>query len=149
MKRRTLKITVIAVILISSLVAGLLWFEIAGSKSYTYPISVGEKIYIITIVTNWNSAPKVDLSNSSLTNLKYVSVDFFGSCEKTVLFKITIPTDLLWGNISLIWKYYEQSPDRYSLSNNGTYNSVQMTFTFKPYASGIGHFEIHGTEGAW
>ena len=146
MKRRTLTITAIAVILILSLVAGLLWFEIADSKLYTYHISVGEKTYIIIIVTNWNSAPKVDLSNSSLTDLKYVSVDFFGSCEKTVFFKITIPTDLLWGNISLIWKYYVQLPDRYVLSNDRTTNSLQMTFN---HVAADEHFEIRGTEGAW
>jgi hypothetical protein len=146
MNQRTLTITVIAVILILSLAAGLLWFEIAGSKLYTYHISVGEKTYIITVVTNWNSAPKVELSNSSLSDLKYVSVDFFGSYEKNVFFKITIPTDLLWGNISLIWKYYVQSPDRYKLSNDGTHNSLQMTFN---HVAADEHFEIHGTEGAW
>ncbi len=146
MKRRTLTITAIAVILILSIVAGLIWFEIAGSKLYTYPISVGEKTYIIAIVTNWNSAPRVELSNSSLSDLKYVSVDFFGSYEKNVFFKITIPTDLLWGNISLIWKYYVQSPDRYVFSNDGTHNSVQMTFN---HAAADEHFEIRGTEGAW
>ena len=144
MKRRKLTITVTAVILILSLVAGLLWFEIAGYKLYTYHISVGERTYIITVVTNWNSAPRVGLSNSSLTDLKYVSVDFFESYEKTVFFKITIPTDLLWGNISLIWKYYEQNPDRYTLSNNGTHNSIQMSFT---HTATDEHFEIHGTEG--
>ena len=146
MKRRTLTITVIAVILILSLVAGLLWFEIAGSKLYTYHISVGEKTYIITVVTNWNSAPRVELSNSSLSDLKYVSVDFFGLYEKIVFFKITVPTDLLWGNISLLWKYYVQSPDRYTLSNDGTLNSLQMTFN---HVAADEHFEIHGTEGAW
>jgi len=146
MKRRTLTITVIAVILILSLTAGLLWFEIAGSKLYTYHISVGEKTYIITVVTNWNSAPRVELSNSSLSDLKYVSVDFFGYYEKTVFFKITIPTDLLWGNISLIWKYYVQSPDRYTLSNDGINNFLQMTFN---HVAADEHFEIRGTEGAW
>ena len=146
MKRRTLTITIIAVILISSLVAGLLWFEIAGNKLYTYHISVGEKTYIITVVTNWNSAPRVELSNSSLSDVKYVSVDFFGSYEKNVFFKITIPTDLLWGNISLIWKYYIQSPDRYTLSTDGTDNSLQMTFN---HVAADEHFEIHGTEGSW
>ena len=147
MKRRTLTITVIAVILILSLVSGLLWFEIAtGSKLYTYHISVGEKTYIITVVTNWNSAPRVELSNSSLSDLKYVSVDFFGYYEKTVFFKITIPTDLLWGNISLIWKYYVQSPDRYTLSNDGINNFLQMTFN---HVAADEHFEIRGTEGAW
>jgi len=146
MNRRTLTITVITVILILSLAAGLLWFETTGSKLYTYPISVGEKTYTITIVTNWNSAPKVNLSNSSLTDLKYISIDFIGSIEKTVFFKITIPTDLLRGNISLIWKYYIQSPDRYTLSNDGTNNSLQMTFN---HVAADEHFEIHGTEGSW
>jgi hypothetical protein len=146
MNQRTLTITVIAVILILSLVAGLLWFEIAGNKLYTYHISVGEKTYIITVVTNWNSAPRVELSNSSLSDLKYISVDFLGSCEKTVFFKITIPTDLLWGNISLIWKYYLQSPDRYTLSNDSTHNSLQMTFN---HVAADEHFEIRGTEAAW
>ena len=146
MKRRTLAITVVAVILILSLAAGLLWFELAGSKLYTYPISVGEKTYIITVLTNWNSAPKVELSNSSLTDLKYISVDFFGSHEKNVFFKITIPTDLLWGNISLVEKYYVLSPDHYTLSNDGTHNSVQMKFN---HIATDEHFEIHGTQGAW
>lgn len=147
MKLRTLKITVIAVILSLSLVSVLLWFEVAtGSKLYTYHISVGEKTYIITVLTNWNSAPRIELSNSSLADLKYVYVNFFGSYEKNVFFKITVPTDLLWGNTSLIWKYYIQSPDRYTLSNDGTHNSLQMTFN---YVAADEHFEIRGTEGAW
>jgi hypothetical protein len=147
MKRMTLAITVIAVILILSLVSGLLWFKIAtGSKLYTYHISVGENTFIITVATNWNFAPRVELSNSSLSDLKYVSVDFFGSYEKNVFFKIAIPTDLLWGNISLIWKYYIVSPDRYTLSTDGTHNALQMTFN---HVATDEHFEIRGTEGAW
>jgi hypothetical protein len=133
-------------ILVMAIVAGFLWFETAGSKLYTYPIVVGEKTYIIDVVTNWSSAPKVYLSNSSLTDLKYVSVDFIGSFRKTVFFKIAIPTDLLWGNISLVWKYYEQNPDHYTISNNGTYISIQMKFS---HIATNEHFEIRGTEGAW
>ena len=146
MKRMPLTISVVAVILILSLVAGLLWFEVTGNKLYTYHVSDGEKTYIITVLTNWNSAPRVDLSNSSLSDLKYVSVDFFGSYEKNVFFKITVPTDLLWGNISLVWKYYIQSPDRYTLSNDGTHNFVQMTFN---HIAADEHFEVRGTEGDW
>jgi hypothetical protein len=145
-KRRIIAATTIILIAISLGVAGTLWGERAGSNLYTYPISVGEKTYTITVVTNWNPMPKVDLSNSTLSDLKYVDVDFIGSARKTVFFKITIPTDLLWGNISLIWKYYEQNPDRYTLSNNGTYNSVQMTFTHMAMDE---HFEIRGTEASW
>jgi hypothetical protein len=142
-----------AILLIAvSLTAGILLFNFAGdqeaiTKLYTYPVLVGEKTHIITVRTNWTSEPKVYLSNSSLTDpLKYVSVDFMGSSRKTVFFNVTIPTDLLWGNISLVAKYYEQNPDRYSLSNNGTHNSVEMTFT---HIALIEHFEIRGTEAAW
>jgi hypothetical protein len=76
---------------------------------------------------------------------KYVNCDFIGPNRQTVNFNITIPTNLIEGNISLIWKYYEQNPDRYTLSNNGTHNSIQMSFT---HTATDEHFEIHGTEGA-
>jgi hypothetical protein len=115
---------------------------------YTYPVSVGEKTYIITVSTNWTSSPKVDLAPET-DPLKYVSIVFSNWSEETVFFNVTIPTDLLWGNISLVWKYYEQSPDRYTLSNNGTHNSVAMSCIIKPYFSGMGYFMIRGTEGAW
>jgi hypothetical protein len=150
-KRAFVAATTISLIAVS-LVAGILLFNFAGdqeaiSKLYTYPVSVGEETHIITVRTNWTSEPKVYLSNSSLTDpLKYVSVDFMGSSRETVFFNITIPTDLFWGNISLVWKYYEQNPDRYTLSNNGTHNSVEVTFT---HIATIEYFEIRGTEGAW
>jgi hypothetical protein len=152
MKRAIIFATTISLIAVS-LVAGILLTGSAGgqkavSKLYTYPVSVGEKAYIITVRTNWTSEPKVDLSPET-DNLKYISVDFTGWSREAVFFNITVPTDLLWGNISLIRKYYVQSPDLYTLSNNGTHNSVQMTCVFTPYFSGVGHFEIRGTEGAW
>jgi hypothetical protein len=151
-KRKFVAAKAISLIAVS-LFAGILLFDTAAnkeavSKAYSYPVLVGEKTYIITVKTNWTPEPKVDLSPEN-DYLKYVSVDFTGSSGKNVFFNATIPTDLLWGNITLFWKYYEQNPNRYTLSNDGTHNSVQMTFTFTPYFSGVGHFEIHGTEGAW
>jgi hypothetical protein len=148
MKRKALTLTLEVVILITTLLAGFLWVDLAGdkeaaSKLYTYPVSVGEKTYIITVRTNWTSAPKVYLPEQES---KYVNCDFIGSSRETVSFNISIPTDLIWGNISIVWKYYEQNADRYTLSNNGTHNSIQMTFNH--IATGE-HFEIHGTEGAW
>jgi hypothetical protein len=68
------------------------------------------------------------------------------SWDRNVFFNITIPTDLIWGNISVIWKYYEQSADRYTLSYNSTHFSVQMTLN---HTATIEHFEIRGTKGAW
>jgi hypothetical protein len=146
MKRKTLALTLVVVILIIALLAGFLWVDLAGekeaaSKLYTYPVSVGEKTYIITVSTNWTSAPKVYLPE---IESKYVNCDFIGPNRETVGFNITIPTELIGGNISLIWKYYEQNPNRYILSNNGTHNSIQMTFI---HTATVEHFEIHGTEG--
>jgi len=153
MKRAVLALTLAVLILITSIVAGILLVDLTGneevvSKLYNYPISVGEKTYIVTVSTNWTSSPNVDLSPET-DPLKSVSVVFSDWSEETVFFNVTIPTDLLWGNITLIWKYYEQSPDRYILSNNGTHNSVAMTCIIKPYFSGMGYFMIRGTEGVW
>ncbi len=139
----------------TSLSAGILWAYLSGNqnppgKLYSYSVLAGEKNYPMTVETNWGTSPVVSLSNTSLSDEHFVSLDFFnGTSKKTVAFNITIPTDLLWGNISLVWKYYVQSPDRYTLSNNGTHFSVQMTFDYQPFFSGIGHFEVRGTGGAW
>ena len=148
MKRKALALTLVAVILIIALLAGFLWVDLTGnkevvSKLYTYPVLVGEKTYIITVSTNWTSAPKVYLPE---IDSQYVCCDFIGPNRETVGFNITVPTDLIWGNISLVWKYYEQNSDRYTLSNNGTHNSIQMTFN---HTATVEHFEIRGTEGAW
>jgi len=148
MKRTVLALTLAVLILITSIVAGILLVDLTETKeavikSYIYPVSVGEKTYIITVSTNWTSAPKVYLPE---IDSKYVCCDFIGPNRETVGFNITVPTDLIWGNISLVWKYYEQDADRYTLSNNGTHNSVQMTFN---HTATVEHFEIRGTEGVW
>ncbi len=139
-------LTLGVVILITALLAGFLWVDLArekkaSSKLYTYPISVGEKTYTITVSTNWTSAPKVYLPE---IDSKYVNCDFIGPKRETVGFNITVPTDFIGGSISLVWKYYVQNVDRYVLSNNGTHNSLQMTFN---HTATVEHFEIHGTEG--
>lgn len=117
---------------------------------YTYPFAVKEKTYIVTIETNWTAqkAPTVSLSDTSLTPYS-LTLHFLGGSKETITYNITIPTDLLSGDISLIWKYYVQKPDRYILTNNGTANTLNMTFNYEPYFSGIGYFQILGTDGAW
>jgi hypothetical protein len=146
MKRTALTLTLVLLILITAIVVGILLVDLAGDeesvgKLYTFPVSVGEKTYIISVNTNWISAPEVYLPEF---DSKYVCCDFRGPLRATVFFNITVPTDLIWGNISLVWKYYEQNADRYTLSNNGTHNSVQMTFY---HTAVVEHFEIRGTEG--
>ena len=148
MKRTTLALTLVLLILITAIAAGILLVNLAkdeeaAPKLYTCPVSVGEKTYIIMVETNWTSTPKVYLPEF---DSKYVSVDFMGPERATFFFNVTIPADLIWGEISLICKYYELSADRYTMSNNGTHISVQMTFY---HTATIEHFEIRGTEGAW
>jgi hypothetical protein len=144
---KSLLIGFLAILVIGSLiVAGIILVdleedEVSLGKLYTFPISVGEKTYIITVRTNWTSAPEVYLPEIPMN---YVSVDFRGPLRATVFFKVTIPADLIWGEISVIWKYYEQSDDRYTLYYNGTHHSVQMTFY---HTAVVEHFEIRGTEG--
>lgn len=84
MTRKMLALITAVLLLVVILVTGILWFELTVNNRYTYPISVGQKTYIITVLTNWNSAPKVDLSES---NLKFVSIDFVGSFRELVSFK--------------------------------------------------------------
>ena len=145
------KLIVVAATLVIavSLAAGTLLASLGASTPnlFTYPLSVEDKNYVITVETNWNAeiAPTVSLLNYSYG----IELYFRGGTEKTISYIITIPTDLLWGNISLVWKYYLQDPDRYTLSSNSTHNSLQMTFDYSPFFSGSGYFEIKGTEGAW
>ncbi len=146
MKRKKIAIILAAILAIVSIAAGFLWFEIAGNKLYTYNLVVAQKNYTVSVSTNWNSTPKLYLSNSSLTSLKYISIDFIGSCRKTVTFKVTFPTDLLWGNLSLVWKYYQQNPDRYEITSNGDNTAIEMTFD---HIATDEHFEIHGTQAIW
>lgn len=150
-------IVVAAILLIAiSLAAGILYacLEVDREEEtnlFTYPLSVRDKTFIVTVETNWNAErmPSVTLLNVSDVTRHSVELYFLGGSKKTISYNITIPNDLLWGNISLVWKYYLQDIDRYTLSNNGTHNSLQMTFEYVPPFSGIGYFEIIGTEGAW
>jgi hypothetical protein len=145
-----------ALVLLTSsiIVAGILLDDlgkgnVSDIKLYTYPLADGDKTFIVTLETNWTEEPepKVTLINSSDPNQYAIELYFHGGTEKTITYNITIPTDLLGGDISLIWKYYLQDPDRYTLSNNSTHNSLQMTFDYNPYFSGRGYFVIKGTEG--
>ena len=146
MRRKNLAMAISIMLAIASLTAGFLWFEIAANKLYTYNLTVAQRNFTVSISTNWNSAPELHLSNSSLTSLRYISIDFVGFCRKTVTFKVTFPTDLLWGNLSLVWKYYQQSSNRFEVSNIGDKTSIQMTYN---HIATDEHFEIRGTEAFW
>jgi hypothetical protein len=144
MKKRKLIILLAAVGLILTFAAGLFWYDLNATRIYTYPISTEQKNYTVTVETNWNSAPEISL-DTSVSNRHAVDLDFSGSCKKTVFFNITIPATLLSGNITLIWKYYPLNTSQYTLSNNGTHNSVWFKFDYTGSLSGEGHFELVGT----
>ena len=150
----------IAVILLTSsiIVVGLLGAlgkgDVSDSKLYTYPLSVVDKTFIVTVETNWNAelAPEVSLLNSSDPNETLIGLYFRGitynniTTWETITYNITIPIELLGEDISLIRKYSPQDPSRYILSSNSTHNSLQMTFDYSPFFSGSGYFIIKGTE---
>lgn len=145
MKRALLALTLVAIILVT-IVTGILLVDWKGAeegKLYTYPLSVGEETYIVTVRSNYSSAPEVSYSSYPLLSNYFVSVDFRGDPENSFC-NVTIPTDLIWGEISVIDKYYIMSVDRYTVSNNGTHNSVYFPFN---HPALVKHFEIRGTEG--
>jgi len=154
-KRKIIVVLAIFLIVIS-LGVGSFLANLEKTNVFTYPLSVGDKTYVVTVETNWNAerAPSVTLLNSSEPNRYSIELYFLGRTVKdigweNITYTITIPTDLLWGNISLIHKYSLVDPERYTLINNGTHNSLKMTFEYEYHFSGIGYFEILGTEGAW
>jgi hypothetical protein len=73
------------------------------SKVYTYSLSDGDKTFIVTLKTNWNEepTPTVSLLNYSDPNQRAIELYFRGGTEKIITYNITIPNDLLTGDISL------------------------------------------------
>ena len=64
---------------------------------------------------------------------------------ETAFCNVTIPNDLIWGKLSLVFKYYEMDENYYTKTSNSTHTS----FYFEYYQIAlIKHFELKGTEGA-
>ena len=137
-------IVFLTILIIGSLiVAGIILFDSAEDepsigKLYRFPISVNSKTYMITVRSNYSSAPEVNYFGLD----KSVSVDFIGDPENAFC-NITIPSDLIWGELSVIDKYYKMNESYYTQSNNGTHNSIYFMFNHIALTK---HFEIRGTE---
>jgi len=114
--------------------------EAPESNSYTFPLSVADNIYVVSVRSNYTSTPEV----SYFELLKSVSIDFKGN-PANAFCNITIPADLIWGEFSVIDKYYEMDTANYTESSNSTHNSFYFTFDHIAYSK---HFEIKATEGA-
>jgi len=113
--------------------------ETSEGKLYRFLISVDSKTYMVTVRSNYSSAPEVSYFGLD----KSVSVDFIGDPENAFC-NITIPADLIWGELSVIDKYYKMSDTYYTQSNNSTHNSLYFAFNQIALTK---HFEIKGTEG--
>ena len=142
-------IVLIAILLLSSLIVivgvTLNPTDDEGStdKLYTFPLSVGEKTYIITIGSNYSSAPTVHLPQVP-DNL--VEFAFLGPPEDSFC-NITIPNDLIWGELTVIDKYYVMDKANYIQTSNSTDTSIYFTFSHSTHIALDKHFEIRGTEG--
>jgi hypothetical protein len=75
---------------------------------------------------------------------KGLMVNFRGDAENSFC-NVTFPTDLLWGEIWVVDKYYVMNEGQYIQSTNGTHNSIYFTFNHTAY---LKHFEIRATEAA-
>lgn len=108
---------------------------------YMFPLSVADKTYVVTVRSNSTAVPKV--SYSGIDMLKIVTISFMGDTE-TAFCNVTIPNHLIWGELSLVFKYYEMDDDYYTKTSNSTHTS----FYFEYYQVAlIKHFELRGTEG--
>ena len=160
MSSKRIIIIFVCLSLIASFCVGAIIYEYwkddtPDSKLYTYPILVEDKTFIVTVETNWDGkvTPDVSLDNTStVPNETRLSLYFRGGTAKEtknweiLTYNITIPTELIGEDISLIRKYHTQDPSRYNLSTNSTHTSVYMELEYSSMFSGSGYFVIKGTK---
>lgn len=145
--KKSFPIAFLAILLISALiVAGgtlINATEDDGSEEnlYTFPLSVADNTYVVTVRSNSTAVPTVNYAGMEV--LKIVTISFMGDPE-TAFCNVTIPNDLIWGKLSLVFKYYEMDENYYTKTSNSTHTS----FYFEYYQIAlIKHFELRGTEG--
>ena len=145
--KKSFLIAFLGILLISALIAvgGTVINPTEDDRSdgnfYTFPLSVADNTYVVTIRSNSTAIPTV--SYSGINVQKIVTISFMGDPE-TAFCNVTIPNDLIWGKLSLVFKYYEMDEAYYTRTSNSTHTS----FYFEYYqVSLIKHFEVRGTEG--
>lgn len=144
---------VLVLLILVSIIAGALfvaltWDDEDLGKLYAFPVSVGEETYIVTVETNSSDVSVYlgEFFESEIPGIdKSVNIDLWGENKENYFFNVTIPADLIWGELSVIAKYYKMDSDQYTMSNNGTHHSVKVTFNLYGYYA---HYEVRGTEGA-
>jgi hypothetical protein len=141
--KKSFLIVFLAFLIIGSLIVVGIFLDLTEDQAsftiYSFPISVASQTYMIIVRSNYSSAPEVSYFGLD----KSVSVDFIGDPENAFC-NITIPADLIWGELSVIDKIYKMDDAYYTQSNNSTHNSIYFTFNHIALTK---HFEIKGTEG--
>jgi len=145
--KKPFPIVFLAILLISALIVarGILTNPTENDRTegnlYTFPLSVADNTYVVTVRSNSTAVPTV--SYSGMEVLKIVTISFMGDPE-TAFCNVTVPNDLIWGKLSLVFKYYEMDENYYTKTSNSTHTS----FYFEYYQIAlIKHFELRGTEG--
>jgi len=115
--------------------------EETENNLYVYPLAAGGKTYTVTILTDWPNEPKVYFPE--FDPVTYFSFDFIGPERKQFYFNVTYPNSLVGEDVVLIWKYYPQNSDLYTISGNGTHRSIYMMFN---HTATVEHFEIRSAE---
>jgi hypothetical protein len=116
--------------------------EAIEAELYTFPLSVANNTYVVTVMTNWTYAPEVEYYGL----FKGIYMDFRGCFTGTAYCNITIPNDLIWGELSVYKRSFKQSKDYYTLSSNSTHNSIQYSFR---KTAAVEVVSIKGTEGVF
>jgi hypothetical protein len=107
------------------------------SQLFTFLVSVGEKTYEVSAKSNSSVS---DLSFiEALKELRFI---VNGESGTTGFCNITIPADLIWGELSIYKDDYVITKDvDYTQSNNGTHHFLQITYNHSTHV-----IEIRGTE---
>lgn len=104
---------------------------------FTFLVSVGEKTYEVSAKSNSSVS-----EFTFVEDLKEVRFVVDGESGTTGFCNITIPADLIWGELSVYKDEYLITKDvDYTQSNNGTHHILQITYDHSTHV-----IEIRGTE---
>jgi hypothetical protein len=142
MNKRLVAFAVVLLVSFSIIAGGTIFIHLVGNEAsagtlYKFPLSVGEKTYTVTVISNYSSAPKVYLPEIPSNMVEF---DFQGPPEDAFC-NITIPNDLIWGELTVIDKYYVMDEAKYIQTSNSTDTSTYFTFDHTTHNSFTKHFE--------
>ena len=143
-KKSSLAVLGTSVVIASLIIASIILIILEENQEptgelYTFPLSVEGQTYVVSIISNYTYAPEV----SYFGLLKSVYFEFKGPPENSFC-NITIPNNLIWGELSVYAKGYKMSEESYIQSNNSTHNSIYFTFD---HIASVKTFDVKGTEG--